>query len=77
MRSHILDAFILLLLLPAAAHAYVDPGSGSLLVQLIASGIFGGSLLARRTLGGLLRRFLRRETKPDAAASHSKDQRSE
>jgi hypothetical protein len=64
-------------MLPATALAYVDPGSGSLLVQLIASGIFGGSLLARRTLGGLLRRLLRRETKSDAAELHSKDQQPE
>ena len=75
--AQIIDVVLLLLVLPATAHAYVDPGSGSLLVQLIASGIFGGSLLARRTLGGLLRRFLRRETKSDTAASHSEGQQSE
>jgi hypothetical protein len=77
MCAKIIDAVLLLVVLPATAHAYVDPGSGSLLVQLIASGIFGGSLLARRTLAGLIRRFFRRETKADAVTSHDKDQRSE
>jgi hypothetical protein len=77
MRSQILDAFLLLFVLPTAAHAYVDPGSGSLLVQLIASGIFGGSLLARRKLGGLIRRFLRRKANSEAVSSQNKDQRPE
>ncbi len=77
MYAQIIDVGLLLLVLPATAHAYVDPGSGSLLVQLIASGIFGGSLLARRSLSGLIRRLFRREGKADTVTSHDEDQRSE
>lgn len=40
--SHVLlTAFALFILLTRAAHAYVDPGTGSMLVQLLIGGTAG------------------------------------
>jgi hypothetical protein len=36
--------------LPTPAHAYVDPGSGALLLQILAAGVVGGLLTARRAI---------------------------
>ncbi|MDR7400521.1 MAG: hypothetical protein QN144_14590 [Armatimonadota bacterium] len=46
------------------AYGYVDPGSGTMLWQLVLAGTAGALLLARRALGrvvGLLRARVRRE----------------
>lgn len=46
--------FVALMLLAAPAHAYVDPGAGSLLLQLIIGGI-GGALVAFKLFWGRFR----------------------
>jgi hypothetical protein len=48
-----------LTLLAADAAAYIDPGYGALVQQLILSGILGALFLARRGLSGLARRLAR------------------
>lgn len=37
----------LLVLAPPCAHAYVDPGSGSLLLQILLGGVAGAIVLVR------------------------------
>jgi hypothetical protein len=41
---------LLSLTLARPAHAYVDPGSGALLLQILAAGVVGGLLTARRAI---------------------------
>jgi hypothetical protein len=48
-----------LTLLATDAAAYIDPGYGALLQQLVLSGVFGALFLARRTLIGIARRVAR------------------
>jgi hypothetical protein len=45
----VLVAFVSLAL-AEPAHAYVDPGSGALLLQILAAGVVGGLLTARRAI---------------------------
>ena len=37
-----LVAFLSFLILPAEAHAYLDPGTGSYFLQILLAGILGG-----------------------------------
>ena len=60
-------AIVLLLLLglPALAHAYIDPSAGSILLQLILGGVAGIFVALRlywRKLAGLFGRRPRAET---------------
>jgi hypothetical protein len=58
--------------------AYIDPGSGSLLLQAILAAVISGPFFFRRTIGGALGRLRRRPraeaspgseaARPDAAA---------
>lgn len=56
----LLLALIALILLPRDAHAYIDPGTGSLAWQLILSTVLGGTFYARRTIGMVWRSVARR-----------------
>lgn len=56
-RSHLtarpaplLLALLVLIVFPRDAHAYIDPGTGSLAWQLILSTVLGGTFYARRTI---------------------------
>jgi hypothetical protein len=51
------SAALCLMLIAADAKAYIDPGSGALIQQLILSGVFGVIFLARRNLAGLAGRL--------------------
>ncbi|MBI2721827.1 MAG: hypothetical protein HYX39_06600 [Bacteroidetes bacterium] len=42
---------------------YIDPGTGSLLVQVIVGGIVAGSLFFKKTLGSFLNIFKRKSDK--------------
>ena len=42
-----MNALLLLALAAAPAHAYLDPGSGSMLVQLLAAGAAGVAVLVK------------------------------
>lgn len=60
-----LGGFVLLLLAvaPASAHAYLDPGTGSMLVQALLAALVGAGLMLkglRARLVALVRRLLGR-----------------
>lgn len=54
---------LLLLALPSVAHAYLDPGTGSYVVQLLIGGVLGGvfalGVFWRRVLAFFKRLFIR------------------
>jgi hypothetical protein len=52
-----------LVLLAGPAHAYVDPGAGSLILQLIIGGI-GGAFVAFKLFWGRIRNFRRKPEQP-------------
>ena len=53
------------------AHAYLDPGSGSMMVQLLLGGVAGAVVLVRLYWGRLLTRLgFRRDDKTGSKASH-------
>jgi hypothetical protein len=64
-------AYFLLVLAPAA-HAYLDPGSGSFFFQLLIAGLVGGAVTVRafwgRIRGFFSRRGAKKETSPPAEA---------
>ena len=49
--THSLSTLLLLVasvsLVPAEAHAYIDPGAGSYLVQVLVAGVMGAVMVAR------------------------------
>lgn len=47
LRRTLVAAAVGLLLVPAAAHAYLDPGSGSMLLQALLGGAAGLAVLVR------------------------------
>jgi len=52
----------------AAPPAYLDPGSGSFLLQLLLAGILGGAFIVRSQwtrIKGFFRRLFRRGQSPD------------
>jgi hypothetical protein len=50
------------------AYAYLDPGSGSMMMQLLLGGVAGGVVLVRMYWNRLLTRFGFRRDKTDANA---------
>lgn len=50
------------LLVPAPAHAYLDPGSGSLIFQWLIAGLVGGAFIVKSLARRLAHRFKRRPT---------------
>lgn len=42
-----LKFFVLLLLIPCTAHAYLDPGTGSMIVQVIIGSVLAGLYMAK------------------------------
>ncbi len=42
MAKGVLVLSLLILLMPSQAHAYLDPGTGSYVVQLLVGGLLGG-----------------------------------
>ncbi len=52
--------------------AYIDPGSGAILLQWIIAGIIGVSLFFRTTIVGFLRKLLRR--KPDDGENQARNE---
>ena len=54
MRTRVWVFVILLLGAARHADAYIDPGSGSLVIQALVAGLFTAVLFFRRALGRLL-----------------------
>jgi hypothetical protein len=66
--------FALFVSQPSTAHAYIDPGYGTLLVQLVLSGFLGVLFFARKALRKVLNAVSsqlssRRNRPPDTAPS--------
>ena len=58
--------FLVAMLLPSTALAYIDPNSGGLLFQLLApifAGILGVWVFMRKAIGGILRDIWRKLTR--------------
>jgi hypothetical protein len=57
---------LLLLLVPSLAHAYLDPGTGSYVLQLLIGTVLGGlfavGVFWRRVVGSIKRLFKRRSS---------------
>ena len=43
-RTSLLVALIVVLIVPQAAHAYLDPASGSMILQAVIGGVAAGAL---------------------------------
>jgi len=54
-------AAVFLLVLPASAFAYVDPGTGSMIVQVVIAALVGGAVF----LGAFWRKLFRRRRDED------------
>ena len=54
----------LVLLVPAPAHAYLDPASGSMILQLVLGGVAGLAVAVRLLWRRLLRGLGRRDDSP-------------
>lgn len=65
---HAAPIALALLLLAEPAHAYVDPGTGSYLVQVLLALFFGVAFTLRRAWRGVIRAFLKRPEPKDSAA---------
>ena len=65
-RRIVVAAAIGLLLLPATAHAYLDPGTGSMLLQALVGGAAGVAVLVR-VFWRRLTAWLPSRRDPDAA----------
>jgi hypothetical protein len=61
-------AYFLLVLAPAA-HAYLDPGSGSFLFQLLIGGLVGAAVTVRAYWGRIRAFFTRRSARKDSSGS--------
>jgi hypothetical protein len=55
---------VLVLLMPAPAHAYLDPASGSMVLQLVLGGVAGLAVAVRLLWRRLLRGLGRRDSPP-------------
>lgn len=58
-------------LLPSHAHAYIDPGTGGLIIQIVAGGIAGSLVILRLYWGRVKAVFSRQPEKPSAEQSDS------
>ena len=54
---------------PAVPPAYLDPGSGSFILQLLVAGILGGLVALRMSWGKIKARFSRRPPDTDDKAT--------
>lgn len=65
---------LLVLALPMPAHAYVDPGTGSLVIQALIASAVGFGLTMRRQIAHLARRMRpRKESDTPPAAGAERD----
>ena len=66
----LLSLTLLLLALPSTAHAYLDPGTGSYVVQLLIGTVLGGlfavGMFWRRVVASF-KRFFKRGSKDDGS----------
>lgn len=58
-RNNLLSGALILLLAAEPAHAYIDPGSGSFLLQMVLAAVVGAMFHARQAIARI-RGFFRR-----------------
>jgi hypothetical protein len=63
---------VLVLLVPSPAAAYLDPGSGSILAQVLLGGVAGLAVILRLCWGRLTARVRRILDRPSRGAAESK-----
>ena len=75
MKNFALVAVQALALAPATAYAYLDPGTGSFILQMVIAGLLGAMLYVRlawdRTRQFFTRLFFRRSSQTDANGDNS------
>lgn len=64
-----------LLVLPSEAHAYIDPSSGGLLLQLILGGTAGVAMLGKLYYRKVIGFFRRSPTPPEAPSDETRLER--
>ena len=65
--------FALSVVATGPAHAYVDPGSGTLLVQLLVAAVVGATFYFRRALFNIKSFFLGNRKDPDQQPDTERD----
>lgn len=65
-RTGVVFAAVALLLLARPAHAYLDPASGSMLLQVVLGGAAGAALAVKMLWRRIRRAFGRGEAPPDS-----------
>ena len=62
---------VLVLASPQPLDAYIDPGAGSYLVQILVVGLLGASFVVKRFWGNIVAVFRRSESPDDKSSSSS------
>ena len=57
-KADIILVVCLMMAIPTTAHAYIDPGSSSLFLQVVVAGGVGAVIMFRRLIGNILRSFI-------------------
>jgi hypothetical protein len=55
--SAVISAILIILILPGESHAYIDPGSGLILLQVIIATVIGGFFTFKRFWINILRKL--------------------
>lgn len=63
--SFVLSSGCLFIASTSPAYAYLDPGSGAIILQVLAAAFFGGLLYFRKFLDGFLNLFKRKSKQPE------------
>lgn len=71
----ILLLLLALVLIPHTAHAYIDPGSGSLILQSLIALVVGGWLTLRVFASNFFRKLRGKRKTPDQSADETPDAR--
>ena len=53
----------------APAHAYLDPGTGTFILQIMAAGLVGGLFYIRRIGKAIKGLFVKEDSKPESSTS--------
>lgn len=58
-RHFVMSLYAFFFIFPCTAHAYLDPGTGSMLLQFLAAGLLGLGVFWRKITGIIFRIFSR------------------
>jgi len=62
-------AFALAIVATGPAYAYLDPGTGTFILQILAAGVVGGLFYIRRIVETIKGFFIKQDSKPDSSPS--------